>query len=106
MKWDGPVHWNVQVLVKCGSYHVGVVGGQRIVTLLVILVPQSCPPEAGWWHYPWAEVDPGRLACCGRSLQPDWRRAGGSLCGGRVGSAADNRHRRRRGRSLPQQMHL
>lgn len=61
--------------VKCGSYYIGAVGGQRGVSLggslLVILVPQSCPPEAGWWHYPWAEVDPGRLACCGQLLQPD-----------------------------------
>ncbi len=27
------IHWNVEVSVKCGSYHIGVVGGQRCVSL-------------------------------------------------------------------------
>lgn len=27
------IHWNVEVSVKCGSYNIGVVGGQRGVSL-------------------------------------------------------------------------
>lgn len=53
---------------------------------LVILAPRSSPPWAGWWRCRQAAGHPGPPgAPCWQ--QPGWRKAGGSPCAGRGGSA-------------------
>lgn len=72
---------------------------------LVIPALQSSPPGEGWWHCQWVAGRPGDARAGGRR-QPDWRKAGGSPCAGRAGSADGSRYTQTATRSLLLQRRL